>query len=123
MNDKMEKEFLNYWNRNQGQLVLRAPKALRDEYMESTQLKTPLDWICFLLPIAVGIVVLPLLHFGSEILSWAIMLVIVVVLFVLLQMLKPYFTKKASTPQVLDDIKNYYYEQYKKSGKLDFLEA
>lgn len=123
MNDKMEKEFLNYWNRYQGQLVLRAPKELRDEYMESTQLKTPLDWLCFLLPIAVGIVVLPLLHLGSEILSWAVMLVIVVVLFALLQMLKPYFTKKASTSQVLERIRNYYYEQYKKSGKLDFLEA
>ena len=119
----MEKEFLNYWNRYQGRLVLRAPKELRDEYMESTQLKTPLDWLCFLLPIAVGIIVLPLLNLESEILSWAIMLVIVVVLFALLQMVKPFFTKKASASQVLERIKKYYYEQYKKSGKLDFLEA
>ena len=31
--DCMEKEFEEYWNKNQKKLILNAPKALRDEYI------------------------------------------------------------------------------------------
>lgn len=57
-----------------------------------------------------------------EILSWAIVLVVVVVLFVLMQMIKPYISKKKTEAEALEEIKNYYYERYKKTGKLDKLE-
>jgi hypothetical protein len=36
--DCMEKEFEDYWNKHQKRLILNAPKALRDEYFESTKL-------------------------------------------------------------------------------------
>ena len=63
----------------------------------------------------------PHVNLKSEVLSWAIILLIVVVLFVLLQMVKPFFQKKKSTIQAIDQIKQYYYERYKKYG-LDKME-
>lgn len=79
-------------------------------------------WIvCYILPVAAGILIQPHVNLKSEVLSWAIILLIVVVLFVLLQMVKPFFQKKKSTIQAIDQIKQYYYERYKKYG-LDKME-
>lgn len=33
-----ESEFNSFWEQHQKQLILNAPKELRDEYVESTQL-------------------------------------------------------------------------------------
>jgi len=118
----MEKEFEDYWNMHQKHLVLNAPENLRTEYMEAGRLDSPVDWLCFIFPIGVGIILQPLLGFASEILSWGIVLMVVVVLFVLMQMIKPHLTKKKSETQVLKEIKKFYYERYKKTGSLDMLE-
>ena len=118
----MEKEFEDYWLKHQKRLILKSPKNLREEYLESMRLDTPMDWVCFVLPIAVGIILLPRLNFESEILSWGVVLLVVVVLFALLQMFKPYLQKKKTTIQALDAIKNFYYERYKKYG-LDKIES
>lgn len=98
----MEKEFEDYWLKHQKRLILKSPKNLREEYLESTRLDTPMDWVCFVLPIAVGIILQPRLNFESEILSWGVVLLVVVVLFALLQMVKPYLQKKKTTIQALD---------------------
>lgn len=58
--DCMEKEFEDYWNKHQKRLILNAPKALRDEYIESTKLDSPIDWVCFILPVALGIGLQPI---------------------------------------------------------------
>ena len=118
----MEKEFLDYWDKHQRHLILNAPKAMRDEYLEATRLDSPMDWLCFVVPVGVGIIVQPLIHLKSEIFSWAIVLVLVVGLFVLLQMVKPYVSKKKTEIQVVDNIKKYYYGRFKKYGSLDKLE-
>ena len=102
----MEKEFEEYWNAHRKRLMLNAPREMREEYLESTKLDTPMDWVCFVLPVAVGIIV---------------QLLIVVVLFALLQMVKPLLQKKKTTVQVIEQIKQYYYERYKKYG-LDKME-
>lgn len=112
----MEKEFEDYWQKHQKRLILNSPKELRDEYLESTRLDTPLDWLCFVLPIALGIILQPYLHLKSEILSWGIVLLVVVVSFALLQMVKPKLQKKKTTIQALSAIKQFYYERYKKYG-------
>lgn len=112
----METEFEEYWRVHQKRLILKAPKELRDEYMESTRLDSPVDWACFVVPIALGIVLQPQLHLQSEILSWGLVVVVVVVAFVLMQMLKPCLQKKKSTMEVLKSIKQYYYGRYKKGG-------
>lgn len=112
----MEKEFIDFWDKNQKKLILNAPKELRDEYLESTRLDTPMDWICFVLPVGVGIILQPRLQLKSEILSWAVVLLVVVVLFVALQMIKPHIQKKKSILQVIESIKQYYYGRYKKYG-------
>lgn len=112
----MSKEFEDYWEIHQKHLILNAPKEFRDELLESNKLDTPVDWLCFVLPIGVGIGVQPMLHLDSEILSWGVILLIVVVLFVLLQMIKPLVSSKKSSAQVVESIKQYYYERYKKFG-------
>lgn len=112
----MEKEFEDYWRHHQRRLLLSAPKEMRDELLESSRLDSPMDWLCFILPIGVGIVMQPFIRIKSEILSWAIMLVVVVVLFVLMQMVKPFVSKKKSSAQVVDNIKKYYYKRFKESG-------
>lgn len=117
----MEKEFIDFWDTNQKRLILNAPKELRDEYLESTRLDTPMDWICFVLPVGAGIFLQPRIHLESEIVSWTIVLLVVVVLFALLQMIKPHLQNKKSTLQVIESIKQYYYERYKKYG-LDKME-
>lgn len=68
----MEKEFEDYWLKHQKRLILKSPKNLREEYLESTHLDTPMDWVCFVLPIAVGTILQPRLNFESEILSWGV---------------------------------------------------
>ena len=118
----MEKEFEDYWSKHQRRLILNSPKNLRDEYLEASKLDTPMDWLGIIIPIGVGVVVQPFIRLKSEILSWGIVLVIVVVLFVLMQMLKPYVSKKKTEPQVLEEIKQYYYERYKIKGDLEKLE-
>lgn len=97
--DCMEKEFEDYWNKHQKRLILNAPKALRDEYFESTKLDSPIDWVCFILPVALGIGLQPILDIQSEILSWAVVLLIVVVCFAVMQLVKPMLQKKKSTIQ------------------------
>lgn len=89
----MEKEFEEYWSAHSKRMLLNAPGNLRQEYLESTKLDTPMDWVCYILPVAAGILIQPHVNLKSEVLSWAIILLIVVVLFVLLQMVKPFFQK------------------------------
>lgn len=50
----MEKEFEDYWNAHRKRMLLNAPRELREEYLESTKLDSPMDWVCFVLPVAVG---------------------------------------------------------------------
>ncbi len=112
----MEKEFEDYWNKHQKRLILNAPRELREEYIESTRLDSPIDWACFILPVVVGVVLQSSLRLGSEILSWVVAAVVIVVCFAVLQMLKPFLQKKKSTLQVIKNIKQYYYESYMKGG-------
>lgn len=112
----MEKEFEEYWQKHQKRLILNAPRELRDEYLESTRLDTPMDWACFVLPIALGIILQPSLNFSSEILSWGVVLLVVIVSFALLQMLKPKLQKKKTTIQAIKAIRDFYYDRYKKFG-------
>ena len=117
----MEKEFEEYWSAHSKRMLLNAPSKLRQEYLESTKLDTPMDLVCYIFPVAAGILIQPYVNLKSEVLSWAIILLIVVVLFALLQMVKPFCQKKKSTIQATEQIKQYYYERYKKYG-LDKME-
>ncbi len=45
-----ETEFNQFWEQHHKQLILNAPKELRDEYVESTQLNSPLDWYALSCP-------------------------------------------------------------------------
>lgn len=88
-----ETEFNQFWEQHHKQLILNAPKELRDEYVESTQLNSPLDWLFFILPLGIGILV------------------------------QPYISKKESTAQVVERIKEYYYSMYLQKGSLEDFKA
>lgn len=118
----MEKEFVDYWNTHQKHLILNAPEGLRKEYFDSSRLDSPIDWICFLFPIAVGIILQTYLKMESTILSMGITIVVVVVLYALMQMVKPHLSHKQSESEAVEKIMMYYYERYKKTRSLDKLE-
>ena len=118
----MEKEFVDYWNTHQNHLILNAPEGLRKEYFDSSRLDTPIDWICFLIPIAVGILLQTFMGIASTIVSMGITIVVVVLLYALMQMVKPYLSQKKSEAEAVERIKMYYYERYKKSHSLEKLE-
>ncbi len=112
----MDKEFEDFWYKYSKRLILNAPKDLRDAYMESTKLHTVVDWVCFILPIGVGIVIQPMLPFKSEILSWGVTVVAVVLLFVLMQFVNSRIQKKKTFVEAIEDIKKFYYKRYKEKG-------
>lgn len=118
----MSENFEEYWEKHQKNLILNAPEPLRSQYMASNKLDTPMDWLCFMVPIGVGIVIQSSLELKSEILSWTIVLVVVVVLFALMQLLKPHITKKKTTEQVISDIKTYYFKKFQKAGDLNLID-
>lgn len=118
----MNGSFDEYWEKHQRNLILNAPEPLRSQYMESNKLDTPVDWLCFVIPIAVGIIVQSSLKLRSEFVSWAIILVVVVVLFAVMQILKPYLTKKKTTDQVVNDIKSYYFKKFQETGDLNLID-
>lgn len=118
----MDKEFEDYWDTHQRHLILNAPESLRNAYLEASRLDSPIDWLGVIVPVGVGIVVQPFIKLQSEVLTWAIVFVLVVVLFVFMQMIKPYFSKKKTESQVIAEIKQYYYDRYKKIGDLNKLE-
>lgn len=70
----MEKEFEEYWSAHSKRMLLNAPRNLRQEYLDSTKLDTPMDWVCYILPVAAGILVQPHVNLKSEVMSWAIIL-------------------------------------------------
>lgn len=119
---EMDKEFEDYWDTHQRHLILNAPESLRNAYLEASRLDSPIDWLGIIVPVGVGIMVQPFVKLQSEILTWAIVFVLVVVLFVIMQMIKPYFSKKKTESEVIAEIKQYYYERYKKIGDLNKLE-
>lgn len=118
----MEKEFEDYWAVHQKHLLLNAPEELRSQLIEAGRLDSPTDWLCFVIPVAAGVLVQPFIKLRSEILSWGIVLIVVVILFVLMQMVKPRLSKKKTEVQAMEEIKRYYYERYKKLGSLEQLE-
>ncbi len=109
-------EFEEYWNSHQKQLILNAPKKMQKDMLEATKLTTFVDWLFFVLPICVGVLVQPYFNMPSEIVSWVLSMLVVVVLFAVLQMVKPYISKKKTSIEALREIKRYYWHRYEKYG-------
>lgn len=116
-------EFEAYWAAHQKYLIKNAPRELQESLLKANALDTPMDWVCFALPVGAGIVAQSMVRLQSVILSWLIVVVVVVVLFALLQMVKPYFSKKKTPAQVVEEIKQYYIGRYKEKGDLTQMES
>lgn len=109
-------EFEEYWLSHEKELILRAPKKLQDDMLEATKLTTVTDWAFFIFPICVGVLIQPFIRLKSEILSWLVSVVAIVIIFVALQILKPYVSKKKTSGEAKEAIKQFYWERYKKYG-------
>lgn len=114
----MEKEFEAYWKTHQQHLIAKAPREMRERLVEASKLSSPLDWLLFVLPVACGIILQAYIPVRSAILSWALVAVVVVVLFVLMQMLRDRFSTKKTPEQIVTEIKRYYYDRYKRGELL-----
>ena len=87
----MEKEFEDFWTAHSKQLIARAPKRWQEERTHSLGMNTLGDWLLWIVPVGV----------------------------VVCQMVRPYVTGKRSVAEIDKEIKQYYYEQYRRDGKIE----
>ncbi len=117
----MELEFENYWNQHRKQLIDAAPSKLAEERKHSLGLNTAADWLLVAFPVIVMVVLMDYNFVDSPIINFIIVLIIGVVALVLGQMISPYVTGKRRVADIDADIKQYYYTQYQRTGKLEDL--
>ena len=87
----MEKELEHFWTAHRKQLIARAPKRWQEERTHSLGMNTLGDWLLWIVPVGV----------------------------VVCQMVRPYVTGKRSVAEIDKEIKQYYYEQYRRDGKIE----
>ena len=114
----MEQEFENYWNLHRKQLIDAAPSKLTEERKRSLGLNTAADWLLIAFPVIVMVVLMDYDFVNSPIINFIIVLIIGVITLVLGQMISPYVTGKRRITDIDNDIKQYYYNKYKRTGKL-----
>ena len=115
----MEQKFEEYWQRHNQQLLTRAPRHLAEERAKSVKMNTAGDWLLLLFPVVVIFWLQELHLVASELLNLLLSLVVGVVMLVLCQMAKPYVTGKRSVADIDADIKQHFYEEYRRTGKLE----
>ena len=103
----MEKEFEDFWTAHSKQLIARAPKRWQEERTL---------WI---VPVGVVVCLMDYRFVASSLVNFLILLVICVVCVVVCQMVRPYVTGKRSVAEIDKEIKQYYYEQYRRDGKIE----
>ena len=114
----MEKEFEDYWEANQKRLIDQAPSHLAEERRNSSKMNTAGDWLLLAFPV-VAMIIFMNQHFIHDELPNFICGVIVCIVFIVIgEMIKPYVTGKRRVGDIDQDIKQYYYDQYKHKGKL-----
>ena len=107
----MEKEFEDFWTAHSKQLIARAPKRLG--------MNTLGDWLLWIVPVGVVVCLMDYKFVASSLVNFLILLVICVVCVVVCQMVRPYVTGKRSVAEIDKEIKQYYYEQYRRDGKIE----
>lgn len=112
----MEKEFESYWSVHQKRLIERAPAALREERKESGRMNTAGDWILEAFPIVAVVAFMNYGFVGSELLNFLLALVVGVIVFTLINLIKPYVTGKRNIGEIDKDIKAYFYKIYQEQG-------
>ncbi|HAG33411.1 hypothetical protein CIK94_00740 [Prevotella sp. P4-51] len=115
----MEKEFEDFWTAHSKQLIARAPKRWQEERTHSLGMNTLGDWLLWIVPVGVVVCLMDYKFVASSLVNFLILLVICVVCVVVCQMVRPYVTGKRSVAEIDKEIKQYYYEQYRRDGKIE----
>lgn len=114
----MEKEFEEYWKAHSKQLIAHAPQRLADERAHSLGMNTLGDWLLWIVPIGVTVTLMDYQFVESKLVNFVILLAICIGLVVVCQMVKPYVTGKRDVAEIDRDIRDYYYSEYKRTGRL-----
>lgn len=114
----MDQKFENYWNMHRRQLIDAAPSKLAEERKRSLGLNTAADWLLIAFPVIVMVILMDYNFVNSPIINFVIVLTIGIIALVLGQIISPYVTGKRRVTDIDDDIKQYYYNQYQRTGKL-----
>ena len=77
------------------------------------------DWLLWIVPVGVVVCLMDYKFVASSLVNFLILLVICVVCVVVCQMVRPYVTGKRSVAEIDKEIKQYYYEQYRRDGKIE----
>lgn len=117
----MEKEFEEFWKLHQKQLLSKAPEKYTAELKDSRSLNTAGDWLLLLFELVPGIYFTQAGYLRNEMLNFICGVVVIFVCMAVGEMLKPYVTGKRSSGDIVNDIKQYYYNRYKENGTLDGL--
>lgn len=112
----MEKEFEEFWKRNQQMLIERAPQHLKDERANTGKMNTAGDWILFIVPVAMMIIFTDHGFFRNEMVNFIVGVLIGIVGFALSMFVKPYVTGKRNVVDIDADIKQHFYQIYKNKG-------
>lgn len=114
----MEKEFEEFWQINKKRLIDQAPHDLAEERRNTTRLNTAGDWLLLIFPFAAMVVFLDRQFIQHELLNFIASIAVGVAFMGIGEMIKPYVTGKRRAGDIDADIKTYYYEKYKREGKL-----
>lgn len=114
----MEKEFEDYWKARQKHLIQNAPEHLAEERRNSSRMNTAGDWLLLAFPVVAMFIFMNQHFIQSELPNFLCGVVVCVVFAVIGELLKPYVTGKRRVGDIDKDIKQYYYEKYKRDGKL-----
>ncbi|MBP7856437.1 MAG: hypothetical protein KAZ98_00970 [Prevotella sp.] len=112
----MEQEFEDYWKKHRSSLMAVAPSQLQEELKNNTRLTTGGDWLIFIIPIVILVVLSDSGLFAQEWLNWVVAIVVGVLAFGLMDYVKPYVTGKRRYTDIEADIKQHFYQIYRAKG-------
>lgn len=112
--DDFEKQWsaqpVEYW-------VKRAPQPLREEWEKNKKMNTAGDWIA-LVPIALVVVYMDRIPVAGELLRYGVAALLIIVWFVVWTLVRPYVTGKRAYADIEADVKAYFHQQYRQTGKM-----
>lgn len=100
---------IEYW-------VKRAPERFQVEWDKNKKMNTAGDWLS-LVPVALVIVYMDKIPVTRELLRYAIAALVIILWFVVWSFLKPFVTGKRSYADIEADVKDYFHEQFARTGK------
>ena len=117
----MEQEFEDYWKKHRASLLVVAPKQLKTELKNNTRLNTVGDLVIYVTPFLVFGFLFNSNFFAQGWLNWLVPLLVFLLVYGVMEYIKPFLTGKRRYVDIEADIKQHFYQIYREKG-LDTLE-